>query len=76
MFYIKLSELLKYSGIVGLGMIVGALVSGTIIQLPMLIEAKWEGEIREIRFDSRALNICQVDEIATEHIDANEPLEQ
>ena len=74
--YIKLGELMKCAGMVGVGIVVGALFSLGAIQLPILIEATWEGENRQIRFDSRTENICEVEEVVTQKIEEDDPVEQ
>lgn len=76
MFCIKVSELFKYAGVIGAGMVVGALFSSIAIKLPMLVEAKWEENTKQITFDSRAHHICEVEEIAVQGIEARELISQ
>lgn len=72
MFYVKFSEMLKCAGMVGSGMLVGAAFAGVAIQLPMLIQATWEGETKQLTFDSRTAQVCEVEEIAVEGINTGE----
>lgn len=65
MFCMKLNDLMKYAGMVGSGIVIGAVFTGVAIQLPMLIEAKWGRETKQIIFDSR---ICKIEEIAIQDI--------
>ena len=73
MFCIKLNDLLKYAGMVGSGMVIGATFAGVAIQLPMLIEAKWGRETKQLTFDSR---ICEVEEIVIWDINEEEIFNQ
>ena len=76
MLCIKVNELLRYAGVVGAGMVVGALFTGIAIQLPMLVEATWEEKTKQITLDSRTVRICEVEEIATPGINGGEFLSQ
>ena len=76
MFCVKLNELLKYLGVVGSGIFIGATFTGVAIQLPILIEAKWEGENKQLTFDSRTIQICEIEEIAERDIQGEELFSQ
>ena len=66
MFFSKVKHLSKYLGIIGGGIVVGAIFTGVSIKLPMLIEATWTKEERHFVFDSRSTQLCQATELLLE----------
>jgi hypothetical protein len=66
--YREVQQLSKYVGMVASGMVAGAISTGVAVQLPMLIEATWAEQASHIRFDSRTIQQCEVNETEKETI--------
>ena len=61
----KVQQMFQSIAAIGLGALAGAIFTGVSVQLPMLVEAKWD-EGRHIIFDSRNIDWCEPKDVEPE----------